>query len=102
MTSGYGKLTPEMAEAVAIRGLQHIAGDRELLHRFLNLTGLSPQGLRDAAVSAEFLPGVLDFFMADEPALVSFAASIGESPMTIAVARAVLSRGTNQREAQRE
>jgi Protein of unknown function (DUF3572) len=102
MTGGYDKLTPEMAESVAIRGLQHIASDRELLHRFLDLTGLSPQGLRDAAVSVEFLPGVLDFFMADEPTLVSFAASIGENPATIADARTVLLRATNQTEAHRE
>jgi Protein of unknown function (DUF3572) len=93
------KMTPEMAEAVAIRSLQHIAGDRELLHRFLDLTGLSPQSMREAAISAEFLPGVLEFFMADEPALVSLAASIGESPATIANARAVLLQGSGETEA---
>jgi hypothetical protein len=102
MNNRYGKLTPELAETVAIRGLQHIAGDHELLGRFLELTGLSPQGMREAAGSAEFLPGVLDFFMADEPALVSFAASIGECPVTIANARAVLSRGTDETATPRE
>jgi Protein of unknown function (DUF3572) len=84
-------LSREQAESLAIQGLQHIAGDSELLARFLALSGIDPQDLREAASSPAFLSGVMDFFMGDEPALLAFAASIGEAPETIAAARAALS-----------
>lgn len=86
------QMTPEEAESLAIRGLQHIAGDAELLQRFLALTGISPQDLRDAAGSQAFLSGVLDFYMGDEATLTSFAASAEIPPESIAMARAVLSQ----------
>jgi Protein of unknown function (DUF3572) len=84
------KLSHGEAESVAIKGLQHIAGDSELLARFLALSGIYPQDMREAANSPTFLSGVMDFFMGDEPALLAFAASIGEGPATIAAARAIL------------
>lgn len=86
------QLAREEAESIAIRGLQHIAGDRELLQRFLALTGIDPQDMRDAADSDTFLSGVLDFFMGDEAALLAFTASIGEDPSIVSSARTVLSR----------
>jgi Protein of unknown function (DUF3572) len=84
-------LSTEEAESLAIKGLQHIAGNNELLSRFLALSGIDPRDLRQAANSPAFLSGVMDFFMGDEPALLAFAASIGEAPETIAAARAALS-----------
>ena len=92
MNAPSGKLTKSEAEDVAIRGLRFIAGDQELLHRFLALSGIDPQDMRDAANSASFLSGVLDFFMGDEPVLLAFAASIGEDPSIVSRARALLSK----------
>jgi hypothetical protein len=92
MATPGGKLTQEQAEQIAILGLQHIAGDSELLLRFLALTGIDPQDMRDAANSPAFLSGVLDFFMGDEAELVTFAAAIAEDPATVANARNMLSR----------
>lgn len=92
MTSRPRQMTREEAETLAIQGLQHIAGDTELLQRFLALTGIAPQDLRDAAGSRSFLSGVLDFYMGDEAILTAFAASCSIPPESIAQARAVLSR----------
>jgi hypothetical protein len=85
-------MNSDEAEMIAIRGLQYIAGDQELLQRFLALTGVSPQDLRDAAISRTFLSGVLDFFMGDEATLMAFSAMIGEKPEIVAKARNVLSQ----------
>jgi hypothetical protein len=86
------ELTEEDAELIAIRGLQYIATDDQLLQRFLALSGVAPQDLRDAASSHAFLSGVLDFFMGDEATLLAFTASIGEQPEIVARARRVLSQ----------
>lgn len=61
------RLTREEAESLAIEGLQFLASDEEHLSRFLALTGIAPEELRDAAMSDDFLSGVLDYFMGDEP-----------------------------------
>ena len=85
-------MTPEAAEMLAIRALGYLAGDHEQLARFLALTGITPEDLREAAASPSFLSGVLDFFLGDEATLLAFAASAGADPADIAVAREVLSR----------
>ena len=51
-----------------------------------------PTDLRDAATSDNFLSGVLDFFMGDEPTLLAFAASRNCDPARIGIARSILSR----------
>ena len=85
-------MTREMAEMLAIQALGYLAGDTEQLARFLALTGVAPEDLREAASEASFLSGVLDFFLGDEATLLAFAASAGIDPAEIAVAREVLSR----------
>lgn len=85
-------MTRQEAEMLAIEGLQHIAGNETDLSRFLALSGLSPQDLRDVAQSPAFLSGVLDYFMGDEASLLAFAAAHGRDPAEISMARTVLSR----------
>lgn len=80
------------AEALALEGLQYIAADDAELERFIALSGIAPSDMREAAQSADFLSGVLDYFMGDEATLVAFAASRGRDPASIAVAREVLSK----------
>ena len=84
-------MTPEAAEMLAIRALGYLAGDQEQLSRFLALTGIAPEDLREAAASTSFLSGVLDFFMGDEATLLAFSASAGTDPGDVAKAREVLS-----------
>ena len=62
------------------------------MQRFLALTGVSPQDLRDVAHTRPFLSGVLDFFLGHEPSLLAFASHAGLSPDRVASARHTLSR----------
>ena len=85
------KHTPsrEMAEAVAAQVLGFLAAEPERIARFLSLTGLTPQTLRQAAREPGFLPSVLDFLLNDEALAVAFAAHSGIEPETVAKARLV-------------
>lgn len=85
-------------EDVAIRALGFIAGDPELLPRFLALTGIEPQGIRQAAAEPGFLAGVLQFVLAHEPTLMKFAAEAGIAPATVGIAAAALPLGNHDHE----
>jgi hypothetical protein len=82
--------TREQAETLAIGALSFLASEPEALARFLRLTGLHPHNLRGAAVEPGFLPGLLDYFLANEPLLVDYARDAGIAPEEIARARAAL------------
>lgn len=78
-----------MAEAVAAQALGFLAAEPERIARFLSLTGLTPQTLREAARESAFLPSVLDFLLNDKALAVAFAAQSGIEPETVAKARLV-------------
>jgi hypothetical protein len=78
------------AEMLAIEVLGFIADQPETLGRFLSITGIGPATLRQAAADRDFLAGVLDFLLGDEPLLLSYAATAGIDPARIAVARRAL------------
>jgi hypothetical protein len=79
------------AENLAVTALAFIAGEPELLRRFLDLTGLNPSEIRSAACEPGFLAGVLDFLMDHESVLLTYATSIGRSPNDFVMARNSLS-----------
>jgi hypothetical protein len=83
-------LTPEAAELAAIDALSFLASEPEVLGRFLALTGIDPAMLRGAAADPTFLAGVLDYFLGDEPLLVTYASRAGIPPADIAAARRAL------------
>ena len=83
-------MTPETATKIAIDGLQYLAGDTEQLSRFVALTGMAPNDMRNAAASPEFLAAILDFYLGDEPTLLAFAASRNAPPEDIQKARFAL------------
>ena len=85
--------TPD-AEALAIEGLGFIAADPDLLPRFLALTGIEASSIRMAAREPGFLAGVLNFILAHEPTLLSFAASAGISPDSVAASARALPFGS--------
>jgi hypothetical protein len=60
-------------EQIAIRALGYLASDDERLQRFLDLTGLTHDTVRSAALTPGFFAAVLDYFLAHEPSLVEFA-----------------------------
>jgi hypothetical protein len=79
------------AEALAIEALGFIAADPDLLPRFLALTGIEASSIRMAAREPGFMAGVLNFVLAHEPTLLSFAAS---SPGSVAAAARALPFGS--------
>lgn len=76
-------MTPDTATSIAISGLQYIAGDEEQISRFIALTGITPDEMREAAESKSFMIAVLEFFMGDEPTLLAFAASQNIDPADV-------------------
>ncbi len=82
--------SPELAETLAIGALAFLAGRPEALAGFLQLSGLDPADLRNAAAESGFLAGLLDYFLANEALLVDYAADAGIAPEEIARARATL------------
>jgi hypothetical protein len=87
------KLAPnprEAAESVAIAALGYIAGEPEQLGRFLAITGIGPDQIRQAAREPHFLAGVLAHVMGDERLLMAFAAQSGIEPATVAKAHDAL------------
>lgn len=81
----------QAAEAVAIDALSYLAADVEQLGRFLAITGIGPEAIRDAARDPNFLAGVLDYMASDETLLVAFATHADLKPATVERARALLS-----------
>lgn len=83
----------ENAEQIAISALGFVAGDPELLPRFLALTGIEPSGIRAAAREPGFLAGVLQFILAHEPTLLKFADETGTDPAAVGKALRALPSG---------
>ncbi|HUS52486.1 MAG TPA: DUF3572 domain-containing protein [Thermohalobaculum sp.] len=81
------------AEALAVQALAWMAGDPELIGRFLAATGAGPADLRVRAAEPEFLGFVLDFLLSDEAALVAFAAAANIRPDLPMRARVALPGG---------
>ena len=81
------------AEALAVQALVWMAGDADLVGRFLVATGAGPADVRARAAEPEFLGFVLDFLLSDEAALVAFALAENIRPELPMRARAALPGG---------
>nr|WP_298103326.1 DUF3572 domain-containing protein [uncultured Shinella sp.] len=81
----------EAAEATAVAILGWLAGEPELLSRFLALTGVTPSDVRNAVNDPGFLAGIVDFLMSHEPTLMAFSEATGIKPEAVVHAHAVLS-----------
>lgn len=90
MTAGRDDPAYEEAEQAAIRALAFIAEDEARLDRFLRLTGLNPEGLRERAAQPAFLAAVLEYLLGDETLLLTFAGNTGTDPAFIARAHRAL------------
>ena len=78
------------AEELAIAALGFIAAEPERLGRFLAITGIGPDSIRDAAREPRFLAGVLDHVAGHEPLLRAFATESDLDPETVMRAREFL------------
>ena len=77
----------EQAEALAIKALGFLAADEELLGDFMGQAGLSPDSLRDAAKSRNFLNFVMDFICSNDTLIVNFASAEHIRPEAVMTAR---------------
>lgn len=80
-------MTPDLAEALALRALGYLAAEPERLGRFLAVTGIGPDSLRDHAADTDLLAAILDHLLADESLLLAFSAEDGADPAEVARAR---------------
>jgi hypothetical protein len=78
------------AEELAIAALGFIAAEPERLGRFLAVTGIGPESIRQAAREPRFLAGVLDHIAGDERLLMAFAAETAIDPNDVIPARDTL------------
>ncbi len=84
--------TPEVdnAELLALRALATIVGNDTLGPRFLSLTGLTVENLRQDAGERHILLAVLDFLSANEADLVQCAQKLDIAPNQLTAARTIL------------
>ena len=78
-------------EDIAVEILTWLAGEPDMLSRFLALSGVRPDQLRTAINDPAFLAGVLDFVMSHEPTLMAFCEATGTKPEAVAAAWGKLS-----------
>lgn len=86
------------AEQLAVEALAFLASDPELLPRFLALTGIEANQIRQAAREPGFLAGVLAFFLAHEPSLIQLSQTLDVAPATIQAAQRALPSGDDSYE----
>jgi hypothetical protein len=61
------------AETLALKALAHLAAEPDALLRFLTLSGLTLEDLRERAADPELLAAVMDFLLAEDALSSSFA-----------------------------
>ena len=83
---------PRDAEELALAALAATLNDERRALRFLDLTGLSPDELRERAAEPGLLAALLAFLEAHEPDLLQVAAAIGVKPEALVAARMELER----------
>lgn len=74
------------AENIAVEAFNFIVADVDRIIRFLNITGLQPETIRESARSAHFLLGVLDYVIKDDELLRTIHKELGIWPATILAA----------------
>jgi hypothetical protein len=74
-------------EAIALGALSWVLSDDSRADRFLALTGLTPESLRERIDEREMLAAVLRFLEAHEPDLLAAADMLGVPPTEVVEAR---------------
>ncbi|KQO76877.1 DUF3572 domain-containing protein [Rhizobium sp. Leaf262] len=81
-----GKKAPKDSHETAIAILGWLASEPDMLARFLALSGLQPNMLRQAVNDPGFLAGLTDFLMSHEPDLMAFCDATGTRPEDVEAA----------------
>lgn len=87
------KIDRNEAERIAVAALAFLAGDHGRLTRFLDVTGLAPARIRDAAGEPGFLAAVRAYLVGDDELIVGLAEDLRIRPEDVVEARRVLSPG---------
>ncbi len=82
------------AQTLALNALTHIACDGDILVRFLRVSGLEPDDLRQRAGDPELLAAVIDFLLSDENLCTGFLAAEGIDAKMLHAARRALPGAT--------
>ena len=80
--------------ALALAALAATLGDERRARRFLDLTGIGTEELRDRLGDPALLAALLRFLEGHEPDLLSVAAELGVEPSDIVEARRRLEEGS--------
>ncbi|MEA2935563.1 MAG: hypothetical protein QOD74_2209 [Variibacter sp.] len=83
--------TQKDAQSLAVEALSFLAEEPDRFGRFLALTGISPQHLRQTAADPAFLSAVLDHVTGEAALLGPFAMRVERTPAAIERARRILS-----------
>ena len=75
------------ASALALAALGWVLADEARAQRFIDLTGLTPDGLRDAIGEAATHRAILDFLAAHEPDLPGAAEALDVTPQKLVAAQ---------------
>jgi adenine/guanine phosphoribosyltransferase-like PRPP-binding protein len=79
--------TPTDAHAIALMALAAAISDERRARRFLDLTGIGTEELRERAGDTEVLAAVIRFLEAYEPDLTAVAEAVGVAPAALVAAR---------------
>ena len=93
MTIPAHSASPADPQALALTALGWVLTDEDRAARFLALTGLTPDGLREGLGQPGTMLAVIDFLCANERDLVAAAEALGVSPERLAGAGRDLVRG---------
>ena len=85
--------TPNDPQALGLAALAATLTDERRARRFLDLTGIGTDALREQADQPSLLAAVIRFLEAYEPDLLSVAEQIGVKPAALTEAREQLERG---------
>jgi hypothetical protein len=91
MNTPLKRVTREEAENVALHAFSFLTADEERLGRFLAVSGLRPDTIREAASAPGFFAGILDYVVSDEPLLIALAKELNTKPEHIMQAHWTLS-----------
>ncbi len=83
----------ERAEIIAIRALEWLAGQDDLLGVFLGASGAAPSDLAQMGADPVFLGAVLDFVLLDDAHVLAFCNAMDLPPETPLQARQALPGG---------
>ena len=89
-------MNEEVATGHALNALSFIIADENMQDRFLALSGMSPDEMKERLQETEFLASILEFLVSHEPDLISYAESANQRPELIVTAWRALGGGVGQ------